>query len=198
MAEPSAATTVATTVTEATHTSPSAGTTQPVAPTAPQQKPPAPTVTQRAAGGIPHHLLSSISISAPHEIKPIKSLESREVEQLTQQILEQYWKQLAEQNADDQKFHDLIADKRVELKNNNLFFIKVPNIIFDRYFRDVQDRIYAFLREKTGNEALQFRVAVDVEQREAVAYMPREKFEEMAQRNPAMHSLRKLFPDIDF
>ena len=38
--------------------------------------------------GIPRHMLSSVSISAPHEIQPIRSLDSMEVEQLTQEKLE--------------------------------------------------------------------------------------------------------------
>ncbi len=143
-------------------------------------------------------MLSSVSISAPHEIKPIRSLDSMEVEQLTQEKLETYWRQLLQENANDQKFQELLADKKVELHNNNLFYIKVPNIYFDTLLREFQERICSFFRKATNNEVLQYKVAVDVEQREVKAYMPREKFDEMAQRNPSMHTLRKLFPDIDF
>lgn len=143
-------------------------------------------------------MLSSVSISAPLEIKPIRSLDSMEVEQLTQEKLESYWKQLLEENAQDEKFQGLLADKKVELQNNNLFYIKVPNIYFDTLLREYQERIYSFLRKVTNNEILQYKVSVDVEQREVKAYMPREKFDEMAQRNPSMYTLRKLFPDIDF
>ncbi len=143
-------------------------------------------------------MLSSVSISAPHEIQPIRSLDSMEVEQLTQEKLEAYWNQLLQDNVQDEKFQELLADKKVTLHNNNLFYIKVPNIYFDTLLREYQDRICSFFRKVTNNEGLQYRVAVDVEQREVKAYMPREKFEEMAQRNPSMITLRKLFPDIDF
>jgi DNA polymerase-3 subunit gamma/tau len=131
-------------------------------------------------------------------VEPVRSLESVEVEQLTQEHLEAYWNQLLQEQADDEKFVALLADKKVELQNNNLFLIKVPNIYFDTLIREFQERINSFFRKATNNEALQYKVAVEVLQRESVAYMPREKFDAMAQRNPAMYSLRKLFPDIDF
>jgi len=137
-------------------------------------------------------------VSAPVNVEPVRSLESVEVEQLTQEHLEAYWNQLLQEQADDEKFVALLADKKVELQNNNLFLIKVPNIYFDTLIREFQERINSFFRKATNNEALQYKVAVEVLQRESVAYMPREKFDAMAQRNPAMYSLRKLFPDIDF
>jgi hypothetical protein len=45
---------------------------------------------------------------------------------------------------------------------------------------------------------LQFKVVVAVEHVEHKAYLPREKFDELVKVNPALLSLRKLFPDIDF
>ena len=148
--------------------------------------------------GIPRKMLSSLSISAPLEIKRINPLENREVEQLTQERLEELWKQLAENYKDDEKFHSLIADKQVELKNNNLFNIKVPNIYYDKLFHNYQEPILTFMHEATSNEALSYKVVVQVEQHEAKIYLPREKFDAMASRNSSMYSLRKLFPDIDF
>ncbi len=120
------------------------------------------------------------------------------MEQLTQQRLEELWKDLAEKYKSDEKFYELVADKSVELKNNNLFNIITSNIYYDTLFRNYQNRIQQFLHQATGNEALTYKVVVEVQQQEAKAYMPREKFDEMAHRNPAMYSLRKLFPDIDF
>ena len=87
---------------------------------------------------------------------------------------------------------------KVELKNNNLFTIQVPNLYFDSLFRNYQTEILGFLREKTSNEALNYKAVVVVEQVERKAYMPREKFEAMVKVNPSMLTLRKIFPDIDF
>ena len=117
---------------------------------------------------------------------------------LTQERLEQLWKELVERSKDDEKLYELLADKKVELKNNNLFTIQVANLYFDSLFKNYQTEILGFLREKTNNEALLFKVVVVVEHMERKAYMPREKFEEMVKVNPSMLTLRKLFPDIDF
>lgn len=148
--------------------------------------------------GIPQRRFTSISISDVQQNKPLVSLENREMETLTQQRLEDLWNELLVKYQDDDKFCALLADKKVELKSQNLFTIQVPNLFFDSQFRDYQGRILEFLREMTGNEALQFKVVVVVEQVEKRAYMPREKFDELLKVNPAILSLRKLFPDIDF
>lgn len=117
---------------------------------------------------------------------------------MTQERLEELWGKLVESCKDDAKLHDLLADKKVVLKNNNLFHIQVPNLLIDNYLREYQTRILGFLRDATNNESLQYKAVVVVEEVAVKAYLPRDKFEEMAQRNPAMLSLRKLFPDIDF
>ena len=148
--------------------------------------------------GIPTHRLTNISINSTLDVKPLVNLENREVEQLTQERLEELWAKLVESSKDDEKFHDLIADKKVELKNNNLFHIQVPNLLLDNYLREYQTRILGFLREATNNESLMYKAVVVVENVAVKAYLPRDKFDEMVQRNPAMISLRKLFPDIDF
>ena len=148
--------------------------------------------------GIPTQRLTSISINTSLNVQAITPVETREVEQLTQERLEELWAELVESAKDDEKFHDLIADKKVVLKNNNLINIQVPNLLLDNYLREYQTRILGFLRNATNNESLQYKAVVVVENVAVKAYLPRDKFDEMAQRNPAMLSLRKLFPDIDF
>lgn len=139
-----------------------------------------------------------MSLNLAPVVAPVNVLEKREVEQLTQQRLEELWAQLVESCKDDSRLHDLLADKKVVLKNNNLFHIQVPNLMIDNYLREYQTRILGFLREATNNDSLQYKSAVVVEHVAVKAYLPRDKFDEMARRNPAMLSLRKLFPDIDF
>ena len=152
----------------------------------------------KTVSGLPHRRFTSFSISDPGEIKPIVSLEKREAEMLTQEKLEELWKELIERSRDDEKLYELLADKKVELKNNNLFAIQVPNIYFDSLLKEYQTQILGFLREATGNESLQYKATVVTEYVEKKAYMPREKFDELLKINPAILSLRKLFPDIDF
>ena len=48
----------------------------------------------KTVSGLPHRRFTSFSISDPGEIKPIVSLEKREAEMLTQERLEELWKEL--------------------------------------------------------------------------------------------------------
>lgn len=149
-------------------------------------------------GGIPRRSFSGVSIALAYDDSPVEDLSERTVEKLTQERLEELWKELAESCTDDEDMHSLIADKKVVATDENSFDIRVPNIYLDTKLRRFQDRILGFLRSKTGNDALKYKVSVETEKREAVAYMPKEKYEAMLQVNPAMMKLRKLFPDIDF
>ena len=148
--------------------------------------------------GIPHRSFTNISISDIQPTVELKDLEHRAVEKLTQERLEELWNELVEKSKNDDKLYNLLADKKVELKNNNLFAIQVPNIYFDSLLKEYQTQILGFLREATGNESLQYKATVVTEYVEKKAYMPREKFDELLKINPAILSLRKLFPDIDF
>lgn len=148
--------------------------------------------------GIPHRSFTNISISDIQPTVALKDLEHRTVEKLTQERLEELWNELVEKSKNDDKLYNLLADKKVELKNNNLFSIQVPNIYFDSLLKEYQTQILGFLREATGNESLQYKATVVTEYVEKKAYMPREKFDELLKINPAILSLRKLFPDIDF
>lgn len=143
-------------------------------------------------------MLSSISITAVSEVKPVIPVEPKEVEQLTQERLEELWNEMVEKYSEDEKFHELVASRNVELKNNNLFFIKVPNNYFDNLFREFQERINDFFHQATGNYTLSYKTVIEVVQQKPVVYLPRDKFESMAAVNHSMYTLRKLFPDIDF
>ena len=113
--------------------------------------------------------------------------------------MEELWQQTVEHFKDDATLHDMLADKKVELKNNNLFNILVNNLYFDTVLKPYQVKILSFLRQQTHNEQLQYKLVLNVdEKQEKVIYQPREKFEEMLKRNPAMLELRKIFQNIDF
>ena len=147
--------------------------------------------------GIPRTVLLSESINEPHVLPDIKIGVTRVVEVLTQERLEQLWKQLADKHRDNAALLSLIEDKRVELIDNNTFAVWVPNIVLENDLRKYQDLILSFLREQTGNEVLQYRVQVKMQKREIKPFSAQEKYDYMLKRNPDMAKLRKLFPDID-
>jgi len=149
--------------------------------------------------GIPHRGFTSVSISAATPTQRFDFNQHKEAEQLTQERLEELWGQLIDHFKDDDVVHELLADKHVELKNNNLFHILVNNLYFDTLLKPHQVKILAFLRQQTNNEQLQYKLILDgSEKQETVVYQPRDKFEDMSKRNPAMLELRKIFQNIDF
>ena len=148
--------------------------------------------------GLPHKRFTSISITAAPEVASVIPLENVEVEQLTQERLEELWDKFIEMNEDDKRLYELIADKKVVLIDNNEFHIQVPNLYLDSVLHGYQNKILDFFRSATHNEMLKYKAAVVVEKVETRAYLPRDKFDDMASRNPSMLTLRKLFPDIDF
>ena len=171
-----------------------------MSPEAPQQnaEPESKLVKPDVTAGIPHRRFTSVSLSDMPEVKPPTPIENREVEKLTQERLAELWRRLVDNCKDDEALHSLLADKEVELKNNNLFFIYVPNLYLDSQLSKHQRRILDFLRGETGNEALNYKAVVRVEHVERKAYLPRDKFDEMAAKNPSMYTLRQMFTDIDF
>lgn len=139
---------------------------------------------------------TGISINGhSHDVVP---LVKRKAESLTQQRLEELWNMLIENSKEDEKLTELLADKKLEVVDDNHFRIWVNNLYFTSVFRQYQTLILRFLREQTANENLVFTVQlVPQDQQEWKPYTARDKYEFMVERNPSLTTLRELFPDID-
>ena len=153
---------------------------------------------RKVAAGLPSRRLTSVASAVDIQSIKLDSVALREPEKLTDQRLKEIWANLLEDaKAAEPKLYDLIADKVVTLEDGNHFNIEVPSLFFDTLLLDFRTYIHKFFRNATNNDSIQYRTIVKVEKKAAVVYDPKEKFDVMMNENPAMLSLRKLFPEIE-
>lgn len=123
----------------------------------------------------------------------------REAERLTQERLEELWKKLIANSQEDAKLVELLNDKKLQVDSDNSFTVFVTNSYLTAYFAQYQKTILSFLRGETANDEIRYDVkVVEDENREVKLYLPNEKYEDMAKRNPSLVTLRRVFKDIDF
>lgn len=99
--------------------------------------------------------------------------------------------------AENQKLADQLKDREITMEGEDMFVITVSNSYLDAEIRHNLIRILTFLREKSGRPGLNCRTQVVYEEKEAVAYSARDKYDVMQAANPAIDSFRVLFPDVD-
>lgn len=121
-----------------------------------------------------------------------------EAEPLTQESLEKYWNELLDSLKSDIALTELLRGRKVVLKDQNNFNLVVSNLYLENEIRPKQSDMLKKLCALTGHELLQMKVVMEVEKRETVAYLPREKYEAMLRLNPALAKFKKHFPEIDF
>ena len=118
-----------------------------------------------------------------------------EVRQLTQENLSTYWKEVAA----ELNLEDLMKDAVVKLgEQHGTIEIDAQTTYFHEEFKPHKTEVLEALRAKTGMRMLDCKVNQLFVGKDDVVYSPDEKYKVMLQANPAMLSMRKLFPNIDF
>ncbi len=130
-------------------------------------------------------------------IKPVKIDTSQihvEAAPLTQDILEQYWNECAE----ELNLQQLLSDASVSLgEHPGLIDIKAKTVSFHDEFKPHRIDVMEALRRRCGMPMLDCKVTPMYIKKEDVPYSPNEKYNAMLQTNPKLFELRKLFPQID-
>lgn len=118
-----------------------------------------------------------------------------EVKPLTQEDLERYWNEAAE----ELKLQDLMKDGAVRLgEQHGTIEIDAQTTYFHEDFKPHKVKVLEVLRKKTCMTMLDCKVNQLFVGKDEVIYSPDEKFKAMLQSNPDMLAMRKLFPSIDF
>lgn len=139
-------------------------------------------------------LTRSISIK-PSAARPTASIPS-EVKELTQEILENYWREVYEAS-DDAKLRLLMENKSLELREHGLFYIIADNSLFETEFKPYLVQVLQQLRHKTQMPLLNCKVIVHLPEKQAMLYNANEKYAELLRRNPNLANMRELFQEID-
>lgn len=142
---------------------------------------------------------NSIRITPPvhHEKPPIA--QPTEGDPLTQDSLQQYWNTLIGDLQESNKaLHDLLANRTIEYKDNDLFDIVADSSYFEEEFRPHRVAVLERLRHMSRRPNVNCQVRVEYVETEYAAYIPRDKYEVMQATNPQIASFRVVFPEIDF
>lgn len=138
------------------------------------------------AGGISIANLPQVKASAPKlqtEVKP-----------LTQEDLDRYWQQAA----DELNLQQLMEKGKPRLGEHGRIEIDAQSTYFHEDFKAHRIDVMETLRKKTGMPMLDCKVNPLFVEKDEVIYSPQDKYKAMLQVNPKLVELRKLFPQIDY
>lgn len=134
----------------------------------------------------------------PDAIEVLKQLKT-ENRPLDQQGLEQAWAEmLAQQPEELEKVRDRIVDLKPQLTDPDNFTLIVGNNFVATAVRESRMPMLSILRKLTGRPLLNCHIEVVYEEKETVAYAPRDKYDVMVKANPVLDTFRVLFPDVDY
>ncbi|MFU8842587.1 MAG: DNA polymerase III subunit gamma/tau [Bacteroidales bacterium] len=120
-------------------------------------------------------------------------------EPVSHQSLIDIWKKLSENFKTDKNLYYTLSNKTPELRDEQLITFIVDNKIQKQELEDRKAEIMAFVREGLKNYKLQLEVKVSGTSSRAKPYSPKEKFNEMVKKNPALQTLKdQLNLEIDF
>ncbi len=146
----------------------------------------------------------TISIKGPKKESEVKKeteedLSGKPADKFDEDQLVKAWNQMAEQFRADKNFYfTLKRNKPVIRKEANLEFA-VDNKIQKKEIDDRKMDIMPRLKETLNNYHLHLEVVVNEQEAQTRAYLPQEKFKKMAEKNPALKTLKdKLNLEIDF
>ena len=139
--------------------------------------------------------MTSISISG---LKPVKSETPRlqaEVKPLSQEDLERYWREAAE----ELNLTLLMEKGKPRLgEHGGRIEIDALSTYFHDEFKPHRIDVMELLRKKCGMPMLECKVNPLFVDKNEVIYSPQDKYKAMLQTNPKLVELRKLFPQIDY
>ena len=172
-------------------------------PAAPPQEAPVAKETQQA---VSLHEVPKVSVKVPPLMGgiSIKTVQTKaepvqhitvEVKPLTEEDLSAYWKEAGESLG----LQELLAEGVPHLgEQQGRFEVDAQSVSFAEEFKPHKIDVMEFLRGKTGMKMLDCKVNPLFVSKDEVVYSPEDKYKAMAEQNPQLAELRKLFPIIDY
>ena len=140
-------------------------------------------------------LAGSISISQMTPVKPEAPKVQVEVKALTQEDLERYWHETAEELG----LVELMSNADVHLGDHaGRIEINARTTWFHEDFKPHKIDVMELLRKKSAMPMLDAKVTPLFVEEDEVIYSPTDKYNAMLEHNPHLLELRKLFPQIDY
>lgn len=140
-------------------------------------------------------LAGSISLKEVAGVKVEMPVIKSDIKELTQEDLERYWQQTAEELG----LTEVMKNGVVQLEEHpGRFVVEALTTWFHEDFKPHKMAVLEKLREKTGMKMLDCKVNPKFVEKEDIVYSPDDKYAAMLQNNPQMKDLRRLFPNIDY
>jgi DNA polymerase-3 subunit gamma/tau len=100
---------------------------------------------------------------------------------------------------DQPHLYSMLKTRNPELGDGFAILVSVDNKIMEEEFREKRNELQEFLRNKLKNRKIELQIRILETHTELKPYTDKEKFEQMAARNPNLHRLREeLDLDIEY
>jgi hypothetical protein len=140
-------------------------------------------------------LAGGISIAHLPEVKAVQPKLQTEVKPLTQEDLDRYWQDAA----DELDLKVLMEKGKPRLgERNGCIEIDAQTTYFHDEFKPHRIEVMELLRKKSGMPMLECKVNPLYIEKDEVVYSPQDKYNAMLKANPHLVELRKIFPQIDY
>jgi len=111
--------------------------------------------------------------------------------------LRRVWNEFTEQRKNQVAEYHLL--KQHFIFHNNVITLPLTNPVEEPILLSLKSDLLSYLREKLGNSLLQVESIIQTHQAKKIAYTNKEKFDYLAEKNPALFELKeKMGLDPDF
>ncbi len=170
-------------------------------PTAPKATP---TAETQAAPARKAPAPATISIKGPKkdqeaDKEQVEDPSAKPADKFTGEQLVKAWSQMAEHFRSDKNIYFTLKRNKPVVKEDEKLEFSVDNKIQKNEIDERKMDIMPRLKEALNNYHIQLEVVVNEMEVQSKAYLPQEKFKKMAEKNPALKTLKdKLNLEIDF
>lgn len=136
------------------------------------------------------------SIGVPKETKPDAepTAEADKRTPFSQEQLDAVWSEIVNSIPRDQvTYHLALSSSKPQLTGNFVIEQRVDNKMQEEALMEHRPEIYQTLRQRLNNNVLQIQVVVSPQAEKAKVYTPVEKYNRMAEINPALNDLKTRF-----
>ncbi len=118
---------------------------------------------------------------------------------LTLEELKPLWQEMLDRMKEEHpKLVGILKERELRMDGDEHFVIVVNNSFLESEIKPHLIQMLEILRSLAQRPLLNCSVLVEYEEREAIIYHPRDKYDVMYAANPTLAEFRKLFPEVDY
>ena len=118
---------------------------------------------------------------------------------LTLDELKPLWQEMLDRMKEEHpKLVGILKEQELRMDGDEHFVIVVNNSFLESEIKPHLIPMLEILRSLAQRPLLNCSVLVEYEEREAIIYHPRDKYDVMYAANPTLAEFRKLFPEVDY